>query len=67
MPDTPDAMRPGVVVAESGLADPNDTRMMGAGAGNTRAMGAGRAPQRAPNTVITEMHNPPLTAVQRGR
>jgi hypothetical protein len=35
---------------------------------DTRAMGAGpvRAPVRA-NTVITELHNPPVTVIQEGR
>lgn len=58
VPDTPDTMHPGVVVAESGLPPV-------AGANDTRMMGAAPAPQRKPATVITEMHNPPLTAVQR--
>lgn len=56
----PDSMQPGVVVAESGLP---------AAAPNTAAMGAGPATParpRASNTVITEMYNPPLTAVQPG-
>lgn len=35
----------------------------GPAAPDTRAMGAGPAP----GTVITEMHNPPITGVQRGK
>ena len=61
VPQRPDDMRPGVMTAESGLPAP--------GGPNTAAMGAGpapgaasQAPRRGP--VITEMHNPPLTAVQ---
>ncbi len=58
--ETPDDMPNGVMIAESGRPSAAD---------DTRSMGAGPAPQmRAkPATVITEMHNPPLTAVQRGR
>ena len=33
---------------------------------NTSVMGAGPAPTASNGTVITEMHNPPLTVVQRG-
>jgi hypothetical protein len=51
----PDDMRPGVVVAESGLPP---------AAPNTAMMGAGPARPARGNTVITEMHNPPMTAVQ---
>ena len=55
----PDSMNPGVVVAESGLPTPPNTAMMGAG--------PARAPQqRGTRPVITEMHNPPITAVQPG-
>lgn len=32
---------------------------------DTRSMGAG--PARAANTVITELHNPPVTVIQQGR
>ncbi|WP_156385565.1 hypothetical protein [Ramlibacter sp. Leaf400] len=70
VPDRPDNMQPGVVLAESGLpaAAGPDTRMMGAGPArpNTATQGpAARAGQRN-SPVITEMHNPPLTAVQPG-
>lgn len=51
----PDDMRPGVVVAESGLPP---------AVPNTAMMGAGPARPSRGNTVITEMHNPPMTAVQ---
>lgn len=56
VPETPDTMPTGVVVADAPVSNANDTR----------SMGAGPAPQaqRRPTTVITEMHNPPLTAVQ---
>lgn len=57
--ERPDDMRPGITLADSGLppAAP-DTRMMGAGA----ARPAPQLQQR--NLVITEMHTPPITAVQ---
>ena len=42
---------------------PADPVVARAAAPDTRAMGAGPAP----GTVITEMHNPPLTGVQRGK
>ena len=59
VPETPDSMPVGVMIAESGTQN--------ASANDTRSMGAGPAPKGAqkPTTVITEMHNPPLTAVQR--
>jgi hypothetical protein len=71
LPDRPDTMRPGVVLAESGLPAPEgpDTRMMGAGPArpNTATMGGPPARQgQRSSPVITEMHNPPLTAVQPG-
>ena len=60
VPQRPDDMRPGVVLAGSGLPDAGpDTSAMGAGP----APGAAAAARR-PGPVITEMHNPPLTAVQ---
>lgn len=56
VPETPDTMHPGVMIVESTPRNADDTR----------AMGAAPAPQRAKaTTVITEMHNPPLTAVQK--
>jgi hypothetical protein len=60
VPNRPDNMRPGVVLAESGLPP--------AAGPDTRAMGAGPAQrgQQRTGPVITEMHNPPLTAVQPG-
>lgn len=71
VPDRPHDMRPGVVLAESGLPVPTgpDTRMMGAGPARpaTGTMGAAPARQgQRGSPVITEMHNPPLTAVQPG-
>lgn len=59
--ERPDNMRPGLVLADSGLPQ-GGTTAMGAGPARnpTSAMGAG--PARGP--VITEMHNPPITAVQ---
>ncbi len=42
---------------------PADPVVARAAAPDTRAMGAGPAP----GSVITEMHNPPITAVQPGR
>ncbi|HYF18718.1 MAG TPA: hypothetical protein VEA40_12695 [Ramlibacter sp.] len=57
--ERPDDMRPGITLADSGLppAAAPDTRMMGAG--------PARPPQQQQRElVITEMHTPPLTAVQ---
>ncbi|TFZ08788.1 hypothetical protein [Ramlibacter humi] len=65
VPDRPDDMRPGVVLAESGLppAQAPNTTMMGAGPARNPAQAMGAGPAR-PGQVITEMHNPPMTAVQ---
>ena len=57
--DRPDSMRPGVMVADTLPVAAPDTRTMGAGPARPAA-----APRTGP--VITEMHNPPLTAVQPG-
>jgi hypothetical protein len=70
VPNRPDDMRPGVVLAESGLQQPAlvapDTTMMGAGPARnpTQVMGGAPAPQQRRGPVITEMYNPPLTATQ---
>ncbi len=65
VPERPADMRPGVNLAESGLQAP-DTRMMGAGPARpgTQAYGAPASGTQRGGQVITEMHNPPLTAVQ---
>jgi hypothetical protein len=44
---------------------PADTALARAATPNTTAMGAGPAPSR-PQTVITEMRDPPMTIIQRG-
>lgn len=44
---------------------PADTAMARAAVPNTAAMGAGPAPAR-PQTVITEMRDPPMTIIQQG-
>lgn len=61
--ERPDAMRPGLVLADSGLPQ-GGTAAMGAGPARNPTSAMGGAPARGP--VITEMHNPPITAVQPG-
>ena len=58
--ERPDNMRPGVMLAESGLPRDDDTRAMGAGPG-TGAMGAGPAPRaRSQPARATQQKLPPL-------
>jgi len=72
VPQRPDGMRPGLVLAESGLPQPGTTAM---GAGPTRnptaAMGAGpaRAPGAGGGVTVISPRNPPVDprAPQRSR
>jgi hypothetical protein len=65
VPNRPDNMRPGVVLAEPEVRTAANSAPGGRLRSDTAAMGAGPAPTGSrPGAVITEMHNPPLTAVQ---